>query len=325
MIIYAGIGYGDDGNCYFMALIEDVDENGKEIEHDFYGTLGSLICWMLNNNYDEAYRPLADILRKSGDFDVLERVEHEYSLIIEKLNKQNLLRLKDLIDNVFVNQDNPCACIPISKRLYYYIYFFDEISFSAKISPRPFGDENLTIAQIPSNDTDKLIMYKQLCSNDEDNMKPQGYFEFDYELSTLEDLINCCIFEMANKEVSLKKCSNCGKYFVPTNRSDTIYCDNQAPQDPSKTCKKYGAIKAYQNNLKKNESMSLYRTIYMSKQMLVKRSKEKEDNELLRINTESFEKFKILSAQWKSDVKTGSKTEQEFIEWLKAVKEKKVL
>ena len=38
----------------------------------------------------------------------------------------------------------------------------------------------------------------------------------------------------------------------------------------------------------------------------------------------SFEMFKVESKRWKAAVKAGTKTEAEFLEWLKAVKEKKV-
>ena len=38
----------------------------------------------------------------------------------------------------------------------------------------------------------------------------------------------------------------------------------------------------------------------------------------------NFEEYKTRSKQWKKDVKEGKKTEAEYIEWLKAEKEKKV-
>lgn len=53
--------------------------------------------------------------------------------------------------------------------------------------------------------------------------------------------------------------------------------------------------------------------------MLVKRNPDIEGY------ARSFDAFKIESKRWKAEVKAGKKTEAEYIEWLKAVKEKKVL
>lgn len=123
--------------------------------------------------------------------------------------------------------------------------------------------------------------------------------------------------------LNIKKCKNCGKYFVPYNRSDTIYCDRICPQDSTRTCKEYGTQKLWYEKLKNNESSRLYRNAYQAKQMLYIRNSE--DAKLADVYKNSFEKFKKQSKQWKSDVKTGVKTEEEYIQWLKEVKEKKVL
>lgn len=140
-----------------------------------------------------------------------------------------------------------------------------------------------------------------------------------YEFSFLDDLLRISLFEVIKSGLKIKRCANCNKPFIPHRRSDAIYCDRPAPQNTEKTCKDYGAIKTYQSNLNKSISMQLYRKIYMSKQMLVKRNPDIEGY------ARSFDAFKIESKRWKAEVKAGKKTEAEYIEWLKAVKEKKVL
>ncbi len=127
-----------------------------------------------------------------------------------------------------------------------------------------------------------------------------------------------CFYSTIMKGYSINKCENCGKYFIAYNRSDTLYCDRLSPQDNTKTCKEYGTQKLWYEKLKKNESTKLCRNIYMAKQMLVKRNPDIVEYQ------QSFEKFKKLSKQWKFDIKSGIKTEQDFIVWLKTVKEKKV-
>ena len=43
---------------------------------------------------------------------------------------------------------------------------------------------------------------------------------------------------IAKEKIDIKKCENCGKYFIPTSRSDEIYCDNIYKNE--KTCKELG-------------------------------------------------------------------------------------
>jgi hypothetical protein len=124
------------------------------------------------------------------------------------------------------------------------------------------------------------------------------------------------LLELISNNYKLKLCQNCGKFFVPANRSDTLYCNRESPQDFNKTCKEYGAYQQHQKNLKTNESAKLYRKIYMQKQMLAKRNPD------ITEYREGFEQYKASSKQWKSDVKKGIKTDEEYLEWLRKIRRK---
>jgi len=113
-----------------------------------------------------------------------------------------------------------------------------------------------------------------------------------------------------NKRI-VKRCRNCDAYFVPKNRSDTIYCSGPAPQDKTKTCGKYGSEQVWKANIKSNESISLYRKIYDRKQTKFKYHQNEETRH-------DFEKYKKESKQWKADVKAGIRSESEFVAWLKS-------
>jgi len=116
----------------------------------------------------------------------------------------------------------------------------------------------------------------------------------------------------------IKLCQNCNKYFIPYNRSDALYCDRISPQDNTRTCKEYGTERLWYERLKKNEAAKLYRNIYQAKQMLVKRNPD------IPAYKEYFESYKDQAKQWKAEVKNGTKSEKEFLAWLRTVKEKKV-
>lgn len=144
---------------------------------------------------------------------------------------------------------------------------------------------------------------------------------YDTEHFSYKRTIDACsasLFEILKAGLTIKKCRNCGKYFIPFNRSDTMFCDRITPQNKEKTCKEYNSQNLYYEKLKADETKSIQRKIYQQKQMLSRRNPD------IIEYKEAFEQFKIQSKQWKTDVKNGIKTETEFLEWLKMVKEKKV-
>lgn len=169
--------------------------------------------------------------------------------------------------------------------------------------------------------TDESLMFEMLKREYERELKIENgenpIVLMSYEPKSIAMACSASLFEILKCKCQIKKCANCGKYFIPFNRSDSIYCDRQSPQDKLKNCKEYGAQRTYLENLKNNEAAHLYRNIYMSKQMLVKRNPDISEYKL------DFENYKVRATQFKSDVKTGIKTEAEYIEWLKGIKEKK--
>lgn len=106
-------------------------------------------------------------------------------------------------------------------------------------------------------------------------------------------------------------CKNCGKSFISKLRTDTYYCDRQAPQDNTKTCKQYGAEKAWTNRTKdENDWYSWYRKVYQSFQMKARRNP---NNPQLKKN---FDNFRKEANEWKKAIKDKTKTEKEFVNWL---------
>ena len=142
-----------------------------------------------------------------------------------------------------------------------------------------------------------------------------------HEVYSFDSLTSFFLFDTYNSiksKVLVKRCENCKKFFIPQKRSDTIYCDRNSPQDSSKTCKKYGAEKQYQQNLKEDVAKSLYRKIYMSKQMLVRRNPE------IKVYENAFENFKKQAKEWKDDIKKELRTTADYIKWLEDVRDKRI-
>lgn len=60
----------------------------------------------------------------------------------------------------------------------------------------------------------------------------------------LTSFMQVMIFEtcrMKKEHKLIKICANCGRYFIPSKRSNSIYCPAPSPQNPGKTCAEVGA------------------------------------------------------------------------------------
>ena len=106
----------------------------------------------------------------------------------------------------------------------------------------------------------------------------------------------------------IKKCQNCGMYFIPTSKVDEIYCDY--PKENGKTCRDLGAFQSYTERLKQNKAMGEYRRTYQQKFMQVR--KDKENKELAK----DFETWKKQAKEKINLMKKGKLTENEVYEWV---------
>ena len=130
------------------------------------------------------------------------------------------------------------------------------------------------------------------------------------------DLSSICyaILEELSKTTNnpIKKCQNCGMYFIPNSRLDEVYCDY--PKENKKICREQGAMLSYQNRLKEKSAYGEYRKLYQQKFGIV--NKNKNDKKLMK----DFEKWKKLAKDKISKLKHGELTENEVYEWLEETK-----
>ncbi len=261
--------------------------------------------------------------------------EKTYIKIMENLISQHIFlnELKDYIVNLFIEQtdnndseyyiggierlnlikqyidksiDNPIfAQFDVFSLAYDMEYFEVNQDFpnASRIIKNHISEDNdvfdniLSMYNILNSKNDKGVIYRYY---------PRNFY----------DSVIISLIEVFKNGYIIKKCANCGKYFIPYNRSDSLYCTRTSPQDSGKNCKEYGAFKTYQDNLKNNECMSLYRKIYMQKQMLTKRNID------IKSYKDDFELYKTESKLWKLNVKKGLKSESEFLEWLRNIRKK---
>ncbi len=80
------------------------------------------------------------------------------------------------------------------------------------------------------------------------------------------DVINILAIEfkefISNKHHVIKKCKNCGRYFIPEDLRDIKYCNNIFKDN--KTCKQLGKQISYKKSLKDDKLLDMYRKRYLS-------------------------------------------------------------
>lgn len=146
--------------------------------------------------------------------------------------------------------------------------------------------------------------------------------KYQYPVNTWQlcsHIIVCSILELARQGKTVKKCQNCGKYFIPTKRSDTLYCDNPSPMAPEMTCKEYGARRLWYEKQKEDDLATLSRKIASAKGMLAKRNPD------IPEYTASYDYFKEQRLIWIKAVKNGTKTQDEYRAWLELMQKSKVI
>ena len=115
-------------------------------------------------------------------------------------------------------------------------------------------------------------------------------------------------------DLHINTCANCSKLFIPTSKSNEIYCDNPLVDDPSHTCKMVGADKKYKDKVKDDEILKLIRNTSSTFSMRVKRNPD-------------IKEHKIKNDKWKSDYPIQMKkyqnqeiTKDELIKWINDVR-----
>ena len=106
----------------------------------------------------------------------------------------------------------------------------------------------------------------------------------------------------------IKRCQNCGMYFIPSKRLDEIYCDY--PKKIGKTCRKQGAISAHNKRLQDKSAYIEYRKLYQQKFAFTNKNK---DNKKIK---KDFENLRKLAKGKISDLKHGKLSEDVVYKWL---------
>lgn len=212
--------------CYFGSLILeflDLDLNLllNNFPYDFYSS-ENIGYEIRPNNMCTDY--LAQINNRSMLFVIVEQANRQYLKYYTTVNSKNAIpyndHIRDFLSTLEQLQEDFTSYLLTGK-----------IDDDSMINIRKYG-QNINVSFYFYEDTCEL--YSEYEINDIHSVL---YF----------DLINCL-----NKRILIKQCENCHKFFIPSKRSDEIYCDRLFKNQ--KTCKEVG----YSEKIKENSFMLAY-------------------------------------------------------------------
>lgn len=134
-----------------------------------------------------------------------------------------------------------------------------------------------------------------------------------HSIYTIKSSMSLILFEAAHAmaaNTKFVKCKNCGNYFVPVGRADSLYCGYPSPQDETKECRDVGANATRAKKMKNDVLIQEYRRLYMRLKMALKRHPD--DVSLHERLMELTEGMK----ERKKQKKEGTISADAILEWL---------
>lgn len=145
------------------------------------------------------------------------------------------------------------------------------------------------------------------------------YFN-EYEVCSLNDILAVYFYYFTQENIVIRKCANCGKYFIPAIRCDSKYCTNISPNNPQKTCREIGAKNFYKEKQNSNPITKEYTT---TRNTLSKRIARCDKNDTKKLNKlqKALDYFVVNYKKQNKKYKTNKISEEEFVNWIISQKE----
>ena len=149
-------------------------------------------------------------------------------------------------------------------------------------------------------ETNKLADFNFNCSL---SLKSRA---LDFPLESVDDMIRFELMHMLLQDVDFKACKCCGRYFVPSGRSDSLYCDRVVEGD-GRLCSQIGPLKTFELSHKDDVIHKAYITAY-------RRMDSRQRAKL--ITKEEFKEFGKIAREERKKCYDGEITLEQFQTWL---------
>ena len=131
-----------------------------------------------------------------------------------------------------------------------------------------------------------------------------------YHCETIEDACIASLHFLITHKFHIRKCKNCGKYFVAYYRSDTEYCDRQSPYSEDKTCKEDGPGRTYRDAMNADRVKKVFHNVDSARRMRVSRNPEDKDIQ------DEYKAWQRAMRRVRKQYKSGGITADQYISWL---------
>lgn len=165
-------------------------------------------------------------------------------------------------------------------------------------------------------------VYSELFEMNKNLLKNNEIFTLrNYEISSLKDLF-CVFFNyLFENNITINKCKNCSKYFIPANRTDEKYCENISPQNSNKTCKEIGSKLSFAYKRDSEPISREHNKTKVALSMRISRAKKKNDFEEIDKVSKHLEKYLSNYQKKLNDYNKHKISEEELINWIISQKE----
>lgn len=128
-----------------------------------------------------------------------------------------------------------------------------------------------------------------------------------YIAETLEALLKLEVYSMTREDVRIKRCKNCGRYFI-LEKGNLEYCDRIAAGE-TKPCNEIGKSRTYEQRITGGSSaMALYRKAYKTHFARIRSG---------NMTREEFDRWKAEAADQRRLAESGKLDFDEYATWLK--------
>lgn len=269
--------------------------------------LGDSFISFLEINFELYNSILSDCMTTfSNNYKAYSYSHYELGYFINKLHKAGIEHV--YLDSLDLGEFFAIKIENFKKQLYVDLDIINSIkNFLNGLSGLPYPKAPGTFSDLLSHDLNNIFsktplmtekLYCNVLANHESRLFDKYLIGKRYKNTCP---LSFCITELSKileANLHIKRCKNCGKYFIQKNGYNVDYCD-RLYDDKGHSCKDIGASAHYKNKIQKNPIFKEYWRAY--KRMYARVSNHKMSSEDFRLWTETAtQKRNILAAQYES-------------------------
>lgn len=226
---------------------------------------------------------------------------------INNLSNLDYLNGFSIADRFYIYKYANDDYLHLSLELSSFISLLYDIDTINNLNPHSFCNVKNSFEENAKTIAEKLKSSPQKYNND-------LFLSFCFNCHTVESACFITLLELIKNDTPIYICKNCGKYFIPSSKKNTLYCNNI--YEHGKTCQEIGAMITYNEKLKNDEINALYRKTLSAKKMLANRNPD------IPMYLEKYEKWKKEANKLKKDIRQGLRTQEDFKNWIEKTRKK---